>query len=368
MDDPRGSSGHLNRSPWLMQGLYSTTPVASNATYQPYHQQLHASGYVGFGSEMPRPSYPHDRTSQYLATSQKPAANAYPYTIPPSHQLTDQGPTTYSSAYGYGPSGLYSGAPWGQNSVASQQSVDNGAYGCVTVSSPNHDAINATPNVPPASLSNPCSPKKTEESKATGVLIKGCGGRIRKKPLEAGKPPYSYIALICMAIAHFPDKMATLREIIDFIAFRFPFYRKNEKWHGNIRHNLTLNDCFVKRPRRAGDKGHPWAIDPEYEDMFDGGSLLRRKYRYKEGSVKWKRRQARAAATRLSDNASSTGRGRKPSADDKSPPNAVVIPQTDGSSTIVRSEDHRALQLLCTTVCKLSSALRYFRKRQIKKD
>ncbi|ELU03318.1 hypothetical protein CAPTEDRAFT_59194, partial [Capitella teleta] len=95
------------------------------------------------------------------------------------------------------------------------------------------------------------------------------------------KPPYSYIALICMSIANSPSKKATLREIIDSIQERFPYYRKSTKWHGSIRHNLTLNDCFVKMPRRAGDKGCPWAIDPNFDDMFDSGSLLRRRYRFK---------------------------------------------------------------------------------------
>ena len=83
----------------------------------------------------------------------------------------------------------------------------------------------------------------------------GTGGRVRKRPLESGKPPYSYIALICMAIANSPDGKATLREIIEYIETRFPFYARSKKWHGSIRHNLTLNDCFIKHPRRPRDKG-----------------------------------------------------------------------------------------------------------------
>jgi forkhead box protein E len=113
------------------------------------------------------------------------------------------------------------------------------------------------------------------------------GGRTRKKPLESGKPPYSYITLICMAISNSPGKMATLREIIEYVENRFPYYQESTKWHSSIRHNLTLNDCFVKEKRRVGDKGCPWSIDPDFDDMFDSGSLLRRRYRFKEGSKKW---------------------------------------------------------------------------------
>ena len=182
----------------------------------------------------------------------------------------------------------------------------------------------------------------TEQNEITGVLYKATGGRMRKKPLESGKPPYSYISLICMAISDAPDKKATLREICDFIANRFPYYQtKTTNWHGNIRHNLTLNDCFVKMPRRAGDKGHPWAIDPSFEDMFDNGSLLRRKYRYKPGSDKWTKSLAKAAQ-RLAA-ASPKKRGRKAKTE-AVPKNALVIPQPDGTSKLVplNQRDHPA--------------------------
>lgn len=42
----------------------------------------------------------------------------------------------------------------------------------------------------------------------------------------------------------------------------------------------------MKLPKKAGSKGHEWAIDPDYEDMFDHGSFLRRRYRFKNGKKK----------------------------------------------------------------------------------
>uniref|UniRef100_G3WVL4 Forkhead box E1 n=1 Tax=Sarcophilus harrisii TaxID=9305 RepID=G3WVL4_SARHA len=117
-------------------------------------------------------------------------------------------------------------------------------------------------------------------------VVKGAGGggRRRKRPLQRGKPPYSYIALIAMAIAHAPDRKLTLGGIYKFITERFPFYRDNpKKWQNSIRHNLTLNDCFIKIPREPGrpGKGNYWALDPNAEDMFESGSFLRRRKRFK---------------------------------------------------------------------------------------
>ena len=111
----------------------------------------------------------------------------------------------------------------------------------------------------------------------------------QKRRFAEVKPPYSYIALITMAIESSPVGMMTLNEIYSFIEDRFPYFRDNtQRWQNSIRHNLSLNDCFVKVSRNSTKpgKGNYWALHPKAGDMFGNGSFLRRSKRFKTANKK----------------------------------------------------------------------------------
>ena len=100
------------------------------------------------------------------------------------------------------------------------------------------------------------------------------------------KPPYSYISLTAMALYHSPERMLPLSDIYKFIMDNFAYYRKNtQRWQNSLRHNLSFNDCFIKIPRRPDrpGKGAFWTLHPKAITMFENGSLLRRRKRFKLG-------------------------------------------------------------------------------------
>lgn len=97
------------------------------------------------------------------------------------------------------------------------------------------------------------------------------------------KPPFSYIALIAMAIRDSPSGRLTLAEINEYLMQKFPFFRGSYTgWRNSVRHNLSLNDCFIKvlrDPSRPWGKDNYWMLNPHSEYTFADGVFRRRRKR-----------------------------------------------------------------------------------------
>ena len=75
------------------------------------------------------------------------------------------------------------------------------------------------------------------------------------------RPGLSYIALVSKAILSTPQQKMLLSEIYQWITENYPYYRMEDRsWRNSIRHNLSLNECFVKCGRDGSGKGHYWSI------------------------------------------------------------------------------------------------------------
>ncbi len=93
------------------------------------------------------------------------------------------------------------------------------------------------------------------------------------------KPAYSYVAMIAMAIQESEEGKLKLCQIYEYIRKKFAYYRhsKSKGWQNSIRHNLSLNECFVKLPSESGQQAHErkgnfWTMDPHSADMFEEGN------------------------------------------------------------------------------------------------
>ncbi|KAM9435544.1 forkhead box protein Q1b [Clarias gariepinus] len=115
-------------------------------------------------------------------------------------------------------------------------------------------------------------------------------GTTAKPYTRRPKPPYSYIALIAMAIRDSATGRLTLAEINDYLMKKFPFFRGSYTgWRNSVRHNLSLNDCFLKvlrDPSRPWGKDNYWMLNPHSEYTFADGVFRRRRKRISKKPLK----------------------------------------------------------------------------------
>ncbi|ELK35765.1 Forkhead box protein J1 [Myotis davidii] len=72
----------------------------------------------------------------------------------------------------------------------------------------------------------------------------------------------------------------TLSAIYKWITDNFCYFRHADPtWQNSIRHNLSLNKCFIKVPREKDEpgKGGFWRIDPQYAERLLSGAFKKRR-------------------------------------------------------------------------------------------
>ncbi|NWI66653.1 FOXJ1 protein, partial [Todus mexicanus] len=129
----------------------------------------------------------------------------------------------------------------------------------------------------------PCTPISSSTSRSTHqavAVLPQLGQDIDYKTNPHLKPPYSYANLICMAMEASDQPKITLSAIYKWITDNFCYYRHADPtWQNSIRHNLSLNKCFIKVPREKGEpgKGGFWKLDPQYAERLKSSAFKKRR-------------------------------------------------------------------------------------------
>uniref|UniRef100_A0A182RZ37 Fork-head domain-containing protein n=1 Tax=Anopheles funestus TaxID=62324 RepID=A0A182RZ37_ANOFN len=131
------------------------------------------------------------------------------------------------------------------------------------------------PSLPPNPVDAATAAAAAAAAAAAGSALLADASKLSS---QAPKPQYSYIGLIAIAILSSPEKKLVLSDIYQHILDNYSYFRsRGPGWRNSIRHNLSLNDCFIKAGRSAHGKGHYWAVHPANVEDFLKGDFRRRK-------------------------------------------------------------------------------------------
>lgn len=90
------------------------------------------------------------------------------------------------------------------------------------------------------------------------------------------KPSPTYVALIANVILSSPAKKLNLSSIYRALEESFPQVgSRGPGWRNSVRHNLSVNDCFVKLSRCEDGRGHYWGVHHAHLGHFERGNFKR---------------------------------------------------------------------------------------------
>lgn len=112
-------------------------------------------------------------------------------------------------------------------------------------------------------------PGSTDASK-TDNMDAGPSDSVRT---SSSQPLPSYIALISKVILSSPSQKLNLASIYAAMEERFPYLRsRGPGWRNSVRHNLSVNECFVKVSRCEDGRGHYWGVHRAHLRDFQLGN------------------------------------------------------------------------------------------------
>ena len=99
---------------------------------------------------------------------------------------------------------------------------------------------------------------------------------------NATKPEESFIEIIARAIMGAPNQKMILADLYEHVATKYPYYPASScAWRNSVRHNLSVNECFIKAGRASSGRGFYWGLHPACVEDFIGGHFNRRQARRK---------------------------------------------------------------------------------------
>lgn len=154
------------------------------------------------------------------------------------------------------------------NASKKEEREYSGAQGIVTTMA---DAVRTNDDI----LNNPDNTMRSDSLSFEGTQL-------------LSKPSLTYIALIAKVILSSPSQKLNLASIYSAMEEQFPHLRiRGPGWRNSVRHNLSVNDCFVKVSRCEDGRGHYWGVHQAHLSDFQQGNF--RRYRKARGKGKGER-------------------------------------------------------------------------------